>query len=101
MTMSRKIVAIGGGENGRKRSDGTRYPYELANQDKEIIKLICEKYGFSEWEALRKFMKSETYSMLSDSSLEMWDFGYPAIFNMWECEQVTGDPRNSSYFREE
>ena len=24
--MSRKIVAIGGGENGRKRSDGTRYP---------------------------------------------------------------------------
>lgn len=39
--------------------------------------------------------------MLSDTSLEMWDFGYPAIFNMWECEQITGDPRNSSYFREE
>lgn len=37
--MSRKIVAIGGRENGRMRSDGTRYPYELANQDKEIIRL--------------------------------------------------------------
>ncbi len=46
-------------------------------------------------------MKSETYSMLSDTTLEMWYFGYPAIFNMWECEQITGDPRNSSYFREE
>ncbi len=37
--MSKKIVAIGGGENGRIHSDGTRYPYELANQDKEIIKI--------------------------------------------------------------
>ena len=33
--MSRKIVAIGGGENGRKHFDGTRYPYKLANQDKK------------------------------------------------------------------
>ena len=42
--MSRKIVAIGGGENGRKRSDGTHYPYELANQDKEIIRLIGKEH---------------------------------------------------------
>lgn len=76
-------------------------PYILTYYDKEIIKLICQKYGFTEWEALRKFLRSETYAMLADTSLEMWDFGYPAIFNMWECEQITGDPRNSSYFREE
>ena len=44
MTMSRKIVAIGGGENRRKRSDGTRYPYELANQDKEIIRLTGKEH---------------------------------------------------------
>lgn len=37
--MSRKIVAIGGGENGRIGSDGTKYPYETGNQDKEIIRL--------------------------------------------------------------
>lgn len=42
--MSRKIVAIGGGENGRNRSDGTRYPYELANQDKEIIRLTGKEH---------------------------------------------------------
>lgn len=42
--MSRKIVAIGGGENGRKRSDGTCYPYELANQDKEIIRLTGKEH---------------------------------------------------------
>lgn len=42
--MSKKIVAIGGGENGRLRSDGTRYPYELANQDKEIIRLTGKQH---------------------------------------------------------
>lgn len=35
----KKIVAIGGGENGRIGSDGIAKPYETANQDKEIIRL--------------------------------------------------------------
>lgn len=77
------------------------FPYILKFYDKEVIRLIREKYGLDEWDALRRFIQSETYSMLSDPSLEMWDFGCPAIFNMWECEQITGDPRNSSYFKEE
>lgn len=42
--MSKKIVAIGGGENGRSAPDGTRYPYELANQDKEIIRLTGKEH---------------------------------------------------------
>ena len=37
--MSKKIVAIGGGENGRMRSNGTRHFYELEEQDREIIRL--------------------------------------------------------------
>ena len=36
--MSKKIVAIGGGENGREKN-GIKYPYETAPMDKEIIKL--------------------------------------------------------------
>lgn len=42
--MSKKIVAIGGGENGRIGSDGTRYPYELANQDMEIIRITGKEH---------------------------------------------------------
>lgn len=44
--MSKKIVAIGGGENGRLKQDGTRirYPYELENQDKEIIRLTEKEH---------------------------------------------------------
>lgn len=37
--MERKIVAIGGGKNGRVKSDGKREPYETEIIDKEIIKL--------------------------------------------------------------
>ena len=35
----KKIVAIGGGENGRKISDGVFKPYETEPMDKEIISL--------------------------------------------------------------
>ena len=42
--MSKKIVAIGGGENGRMGSDGIRFPYELENQDREIIRLTGKKH---------------------------------------------------------
>lgn len=42
--MSRKIVAIGGGENGRVKPDGTRLPYELGNQDREIIRLTGKEH---------------------------------------------------------
>lgn len=37
--MSRKIVAIGGGKNGRICPDGTKDPYETAPMDLEIIRL--------------------------------------------------------------
>ena len=37
--MSRKIVAIGGGLNGRILSDGRKEPYETGPMDKEIIRL--------------------------------------------------------------
>ena len=52
--------------------------------DKEIIKMIVEKYGYTYMEALKKFLYSETYKMLKNIKLEMWEFGYPAIFDMWE-----------------
>ena len=69
----------------------------LANYDSEVIKLISEKYGFSEMESMRKFLYSETYEMLSDFELEMWEFSPLVILDIWENEKITGDPRNSVY----
>ena len=54
----------------------------MANYDSEVIKLISEKYGFSEMESMRKFLYSETYEMLSDFELEMWEFSPLVILDM-------------------
>ena len=39
MNSVKKIVAIGGGENGRTNSKGEALPYELAEIDEEIVML--------------------------------------------------------------
>lgn len=41
--MSKKLVAIGGGENGRIKSDGTTAPYETKKIDQEIVNLTNKK----------------------------------------------------------
>ena len=69
--------------------------------DRTVINLIVEKYGFSEKTALRSFLLSKTYRMLTDPKLEMWEFSPVAVFDMWEAEKITGDPRNSVYLRRE
>lgn len=67
--------------------------------NQKVSQMIVEKYGFEPLAAFRKFLFSETYRMLSDAEMEMWDFSPFGIFDMWEAEQVTGDPRNSLYLR--
>lgn len=74
-------------------------PYILAYYNKEIVKKICNKYGFEPMTALKLFLQSQTYQMLADINLEMWDFSPIGIFDMWESEQVTGTPQNSLYLR--
>lgn len=74
-------------------------PFILTYYDKEIVNKICNKYGVASMDALRMFLSSQTYQMLIDEKLEMWEFSPIGIFNMWESEQITGNPRNSLYLR--
>lgn len=67
--------------------------------DEEVVKLISDKYGVAPEEALPMFLRSRTYRMLSDPKMEMWQFGPPGIFSIWECERETGSPLNSDYLR--
>lgn len=73
--------------------------YILPYYNEKVLQMIVDKYGLEPLSALRKFMFSETYRMLIDEELEMWDFSPFGIFDMWEAEQVTGNPRNSLYLR--
>lgn len=71
----------------------------MQNYDSEIAGFIAEKLNISELDGLRLFLRSETHRMLSDDDLKLWYFSPLAVFDMWENEQVTGDPRNSLYLR--
>lgn len=75
--------------------------YSLDHYNKTVIKSIMEKYALDEMKAMRLFLNSETHKMLEDSDLAMWEFSARAIFDMWEVEQITGDPRNSVHLRSE
>lgn len=68
--------------------------------DRQVVQLIIDKYGIKEREAVRNFIKSETYQMLLDVELDIYKMSPHIIFDMWESEKVTGDPRNSQYIRE-
>ena len=74
-------------------------PFILNYYNKEIVNKIRIKYGVDSMDALRMFLSSQTYQMLADEKLEMWDFSPRGIFDMWESEQITGNPRNSLYLR--
>lgn len=68
--------------------------------DRQVTDMIIEKYGIDEIEAIKKFLKSKTYQMLLDTEAEVYKMSPHIVFDMWESEMVTGDPRNSQYIRE-
>ena len=75
--------------------------FSLDCYNKNVIKMIMEKYGLIEMEAAREFLMSETHRMLEDADMAMWEFSARAIFDMWEVEKITGNPRNSVHLRSE
>lgn len=76
-------------------------PEVIDYYNNEAVMLIMEKYGFNQMEAFKVFVQSETHEMLENEDCGMTDFGAKAIFEIWECEKVTGNPRNSIYIRGE
>ena len=69
--------------------------------DRHVIQQIIDKYGIAPMDAARRFLTSQTHAMLEDPSYGLMSFPERAVFDMWEAEQVTGDPRNSVYVRGE
>ena len=80
----------------------TRMPsFSLDYYNNSVIQRIMEKYDMDQMDAARAFLTSETHRMLEDAEMAMWEFSERAIFDMWEVEQITGDPRDSVYLRSE
>ena len=69
--------------------------------DRHLIYLIKAKYVIEDMKAIRSFLFSETYQMLLDPLTEVYSFSPQSVFEMWESEMITGNPRNSQYIRGE
>ena len=69
--------------------------------DRKAIESIIDKYGLDPMEAARRFLMSKTHELLEDSDCGLLSFPEGAVFEMWEAEQITGDPRNSACIRAE
>lgn len=69
--------------------------------DEQVCSLIVGKYGLSEIAATRAYLESETYAMVLDPLTRLYLASPLVIFDLWESERVTGDPRNSRYIRED
>ncbi len=67
--------------------------------DRQVCALIVEKYGFNEKFAIEEYLKSETYKILIDKETAVYKDSPVIVFEMWEAEKITGNPRNSRYIR--
>ncbi len=76
-------------------------PETIDYYDHEVVRMINEKYGIDPMTALERFVCSKTHEMLEDADYGLISFGAPAIFEIWEAENLTGNPGNSIYLRED
>lgn len=76
-------------------------PEIIVFYDQKVVQMIAEKYACSLLDALRLFVQSKTHELLEDENCGMAAFGAGAVFEIWETERATGDPRNSIYIQGE
>ncbi|MDR1680155.1 MAG: hypothetical protein LBR81_10350 [Prevotellaceae bacterium] len=67
--------------------------------DRWLVPMIIEKYGVDEETALRQFINSQTYQLLADEATKLFRESPLIIFDLFRAECETGDPRNSSYIK--
>jgi len=67
--------------------------------DSWLIPKISEEYKISEETAMKNFIYSETYNMLSDYSMKLFIESPLVIFDMYKTEKEKGNPRESSYIK--
>jgi len=74
-------------------------PEVLIYYTEEVVAMISEKYGFDHLVSLEKYWASKTYQLMKEPELFMIEFAAFAIFEIWEVEQITGNPQHSIYLR--
>ncbi|MDR1013696.1 MAG: hypothetical protein LBL86_01770 [Coriobacteriales bacterium] len=67
--------------------------------DRQVSVLIKQRHEVDEHEAVRMFLSSKTYRMLTDDEMKLWHLSPLALYDIWESEHLTGSPLDSLYLR--
>jgi hypothetical protein len=67
--------------------------------DRWVIPMIAGEYKIDEEKAVRWFIHSQTYQMLSDEETKLFCESPLVILDLFKNECETGDPRNSTYIK--
>lgn len=56
----------------------------------DLVKMIVEKQGISEEEAIGKLYMSELYAALEKEETKVWQYSTPMLYALLEQEEQTG-----------
>ena len=56
----------------------------------ELVKMIIQKQGISEEEAIRKLYLSGLYASLEQEETKLWQYSTPMLYSLFEQEEQTG-----------
>lgn len=59
----------------------------------DLVKMIVEKQGISEEEAIGKLYMSELYASLEKEETKVWQYSTPMLYALLEQEERTGEIR--------
>jgi len=73
------------------------FSLRLSKQTEFVASLIADKFKLSDIDSIDKLYSSKTYALLSNEKTKLWHNSPQARFEIYKCEEKTGDPRNSAY----
>ena len=56
----------------------------------DLVKMIIQKQGISEEEAIRKLYLSGLYASLEQEETKLWQYSTPMLYSLFEQEEQTG-----------
>lgn len=63
----------------------------LPHISSDLVRVIVEKRGISEQEAILKLYTSKLYAMLEREETKVWHYSTPMLYSLLEQEEKTGD----------
>lgn len=57
----------------------------------DLVRMIAERQGISEQNALTKLYASKLYAMLEQEDTKVWQYSTHMLYALFDCEEKTGE----------